>query len=122
MHGFVWRHLQYAVTGGIAAVVDACGFVLLVKVKLSIVVASGLSFCIADRVNYNMTNRFVLNREATLRRIAPFMTTAFRSIGILRPPIGPRCFWEHDEAPSCEIQHQTDRRRTDLSQPGRATE
>jgi putative flippase GtrA len=53
------------VTGGIAAVVDAGGFVLLVNAKLSIVVASCLSFCIAALVSYDLTSQFVLNREAT---------------------------------------------------------
>jgi putative flippase GtrA len=73
---FVRRLLQYGVTGGIAAVVDAGGFVLLVNAKLSIVVASCLSFCIAALVNYNLTSRFVFNREATLRGFAPFMAAA----------------------------------------------
>src|SRR5919198_1058406 len=43
-------------------------------------------------------------------------------LGILRLPIGPWCLWKHDVAPSREIQHQSDRRRTDLGQPRRATE
>ena len=76
MRDFVRRLLQYGVTGGIAAVVDAGGFVILVNAKLSIVVASGLSFCIAALVNYNLTSRFVFNREATLRGFARFMAAA----------------------------------------------
>lgn len=76
MRDFVWRLLQYAVTGGIAAVVDAGGFVLLVNAKLGIVVAGCLSFCIAALVNYNLTSQFVFNREATLRGFAPFLAAA----------------------------------------------
>jgi len=76
MRNFIWRLLQYAMTGGIAAVVDAGGFVLLVNAKLSIVVASCLSFCIAALVNYNLTSQFVFNREATLRGFALFMAAA----------------------------------------------
>src|SRR5882762_268215 len=76
MRDFVSRLLEYAVTVGIAAVVDAGGFVLLVNAKLSIVLASGLSFCIASLVNYNLTSQFVFNREATLRGFAPFMAAA----------------------------------------------
>src|SRR5882762_4692022 len=76
MRDFVSRLLEYAVTVGIAAVVDAGGFVLLVNAKLSIVVASCLSFCIAALVNYYLTSRFVFNREATLRGFAPFMAAA----------------------------------------------
>jgi putative flippase GtrA len=73
---FEWRFLQYGVTGGIAAVVDAGGFVLLVHAKLSIVVASCLSFCVAALVNYNLTSRFVFNRKASLRGFAQFMAAA----------------------------------------------
>ena len=76
MRGFVWRLLQYGVTGGIAAVVDAGGFVLLLNAKLSIVVAGCLSFCIAALVNYSLTSRFVFDREATLRGFALFMAAA----------------------------------------------
>jgi putative flippase GtrA len=73
---FVGKLLRYGVTGGIAAVVDAGGFVLLVNAKLSIVVASCLSFCVAALVNYNLTSRFVFDREATVRGFAPFMAAA----------------------------------------------
>ena len=76
MRDFVSRFLQYGVTGGIAAVVDAGGFVLLVNMKLSIVVAGCLSFCIAALVNYSMTSRFVFDREMTLRGFASFMAAA----------------------------------------------
>ena len=76
MRGFVWKLLQYAVTGGIAAVVDAGGFVLLVNANLSIVVASCLSFCIAALVNYNLTSQFVFDREATVRGFASFLVAA----------------------------------------------
>jgi putative flippase GtrA len=64
------------VTGGIAAVVDAGGFVLLVHAKLSIVVASCLGFYIAALINYNLTSRFVFNCEATLRGFLQFMAAA----------------------------------------------
>lgn len=76
MRDLVWRFLRYGVTAGIAAVVDAGGFVLLVNAKLSIVVASCLSFCVAALVNYNLTSRFVFDREATVRGFAPFMAAA----------------------------------------------
>jgi putative flippase GtrA len=76
MRDFISKLLQYALTGGIAAVVDAGGFVLLVNARLSIVAASCLSFCIAALVNYNLTSRFVFNREATLSGFASFMAAA----------------------------------------------
>jgi putative flippase GtrA len=73
---FVRKFLRYGVTGGIAAVVDAGGFMLLVHAKLGIFAASCLSFCVAALVNYNLTSRFVFNREATLRGFAQFMSAA----------------------------------------------
>jgi putative flippase GtrA len=59
MRGFARRLLQYAATGGIAAIVDTGGFVLLVNAEANIVVASCLSFCTAALVNNNSTNQFV---------------------------------------------------------------
>lgn len=76
MRDLVRKLLQYTVTGGVAAVVDAGGFVLLVNAKLNIVAAGCLSFCIAALVNYALTSQFVFNREATLRGFAPFMAGA----------------------------------------------
>lgn len=76
MRDFVWRLLQYAMTGGVAAIVDAGGFVLLVNAKLNIIAAGCLSFCAAAVVNYALTSQFVFNREATLRGFAPFMAGA----------------------------------------------
>ncbi len=81
MPDLLWKLLQYGVTGGIAAVVDAGGFVLLVNAKLNIVVASCLSFCIAALVNYSLTSRFVFNREATVRGLAAF--TAAALVGLM---------------------------------------
>jgi len=72
----VRKLLQYGVTGGIAAVVDAGLFMLLVNARLNIVVASCLSFCIAALVNYSLTSRFVFNREATIRGLAAFTVAA----------------------------------------------
>lgn len=81
MLDLVGKLLQYGVTGGIAAVVDAGGFMLLVNAKLGIVVASCLSFCVAALVNYSLTSRFVFNREATVRGLAAF--TAAALIGLM---------------------------------------
>lgn len=81
MLGLVGKLLQYGVTGGIAAVVDAGGFMLLVNAKLGIVVASCLSFCVAALVNYSLTSRFVFNRDATIRGLAAF--TAAALIGLM---------------------------------------
>jgi putative flippase GtrA len=78
---FVSKLLRYGVTGGIAAVVDAGGFALLVSAKLGIFAAGCLSFCIAALVNYSLTSRFVFNREATVRGLAAF--TAAALVGLM---------------------------------------
>ena len=81
MRDLVSKFLRYGVTGGIAAIVDAGGFALLVNAKLSILAAGCLSFCIAALVNYRLTSRFVFNREATLRGLAAF--TAAALVGLM---------------------------------------
>jgi putative flippase GtrA len=79
---FLSKLLAYAVTGGIAAVVDAGGFALLVDAKLSIAVAGVLSFCIAALVNYSLTSRFVFNREATSHGFVLFLSAALVGLSI----------------------------------------
>jgi putative flippase GtrA len=81
MREFLSKLLSYAVTGGIAAVVDAGGFALLVNTRLNVAVAGVLSFCIAAVVNYSLTSRFVFNRRATLHGFVLFLSAAL--IGFL---------------------------------------
>jgi putative flippase GtrA len=76
MPGFLTKLLQYAVTGGVAAIIDAGGFVLLITANLSIVAAACLSFCIAALVNYVLASRFVFNHKANLFGFAQFMAGA----------------------------------------------
>jgi putative flippase GtrA len=78
---FISKLLRYGVTGGIAAVVDAGGFALLVSLGLSILAAGCLSFCIAALVNYSLTSRFVFNLEASLGGLAAFTVAAL--IGLM---------------------------------------
>jgi putative flippase GtrA len=82
MRDFVLRLLHYAVTGGIAAIVDAGGFVLLVNTNLGIVVAGCVSFCIAALVNYNLTSQFVFDREVTVRGFASFLLAALVGLAV----------------------------------------
>jgi putative flippase GtrA len=81
MREFLSKLLQYAVTGGIAAVVDAGGFALLVNARLNVAVAGVLSFGIAAVVNYSLTSRFVFNRQATPHGFVLFLSAAL--IGFL---------------------------------------
>lgn len=68
--------LPYAVTGGISAVVDAGGFMLLINAGLGVGVAGVLSFCTAAVVNYLLTSRFVFGREASVRGFVLFLSAA----------------------------------------------
>jgi putative flippase GtrA len=81
MRDILAKLAQYAVTGGIAAVIDAGGFALLVAAGLNIPFAGCLSFCAAAVVNYMLSSRFVFARQATTRGFALFMAGAF--IGLL---------------------------------------
>jgi putative flippase GtrA len=47
VYDFVGNFYSHGVTGGIAAVVDAGGFMLLMHVEMNVVVASCLSFSFA---------------------------------------------------------------------------
>lgn len=76
MRDFTRKLLQYAMTGSVAAAIDAGGFVLLVNARLNIIAAGCLSFSAAALVNYALASQFVFNREVTLRGFAPFMAGA----------------------------------------------
>lgn len=82
MRGFVSKLLRYGVTGGIAAFVDAGGFVLLLHAGLGLVTAGCLSFCLAALVNYSLSSRFVFYREASLRGFALFMVAALVGLAV----------------------------------------
>ncbi len=81
MAGVLARLLRYVVTGGIAAVVDAGGFAILLQAGLPIPVAGTISFCLAAVVNYLLTSRFVFRRASHARGFAIFLAMA--SLGLL---------------------------------------
>lgn len=73
---------RYGITGGIAAVVDAGGFALLLRTGLAVTIAATLSFCIAAGVNYGLSSRFVFARGATARGFALFFVAALIGLSI----------------------------------------
>jgi putative flippase GtrA len=95
MREFRSKFLPYMLTGGIAAVVDAGGFAVLVNAKLGIAAAGIISFCIAALVNYGLTSRFVFNRPSTLHGFMLFFSGALiglsTNVGITL--IGVFVFW-----------------------------
>ncbi len=81
MRDLIGKFLRYVLTGGIAAVVDVCGFALLMRTGLPIPVAGTTSFCAAAIVNYLLTSRFVFRRASHSRGFAVFIGMA--AIGLL---------------------------------------
>lgn len=82
MNDALSKILPYAMTGGVAAVVDAGGFALLVGEGLGVAVAGVLSFCTAAVVNYLLTSRFVFGREASARGFALFLSAALIGLSV----------------------------------------
>ena len=74
--------VRYGVTGGIAAIVDAGGFALLLGAGLAVWVAGTLSFCIAALVNYGLSSRFVFARNATAQGFALFFVAALIGLSV----------------------------------------
>jgi len=82
MHDFFSKLFPYAMTGGVAAIVDAGGFALLVHAGLGVAVAGVLSFCAAAVVNYLLSSRFVFSRAASMRGFALFFSAALIGLSI----------------------------------------
>ncbi len=68
--------LTYTLTAGTAAIVDAGGFLALLRAGLPATVAATLSFCIAAIVNYRLTAKYVFSRTATLSGFPRFLLGA----------------------------------------------
>lgn len=82
MRDMLSKLLPYAMTGGIAAVVDAGGFALLVNAGIGIAVAGVSSFCAAAIVNYFLTSKFVFGRERSARGFALFLSAALIGLAV----------------------------------------
>jgi putative flippase GtrA len=74
--------VRYGVTGGVAAIMDAGGFALLLEAGLAVAAAGTLSFCIAALVNYGLSSRFVFARSATAQGFALFFTAALIGLSV----------------------------------------
>ena len=81
MRDLIGKFLRYLVTGGIAAIVDICGFALLLRTGVPIPVAGTASFCAAAVANYLLTSRFVFRRASHSRGFAVFI--GFACVGLL---------------------------------------
>jgi putative flippase GtrA len=82
MRAVLTKLVRYGVTGGIAAIVDAGGFALLLEAGLAVAGAGTLSFCIAALVNYGLSSRFVFARSATAQGFALFFVAALLGLSV----------------------------------------
>jgi putative flippase GtrA len=82
MRAVLTKLVRYGVTGGIAAIVDAGGFALLLGTGLALWLAGTLSFCIAALVNYGLSSRFVFARGATAQGFALFFVAALIGLSV----------------------------------------
>jgi putative flippase GtrA len=82
MHAVLVKLVRYGVTGGIAAIVDAGGFALLLKTGLAVAPAGTLSFCAAALVNYGLSSRFVFARSASAQGFALFFLAALIGLSV----------------------------------------
>lgn len=82
MRAVLIKLVRYGVTGGIAAIVDAGGFALLLRAGLSVAAAGTLSFCIAALVNYGLSSRFVFDRGASAQGFAKFFVVALLGLAV----------------------------------------
>ena len=76
------RLLRYAMTGGVAAVVDLAGFVLLQAAGLGLAAAAAGSFAVAALVNFTLTARFVFAADRTFQRLGLFLAFALAGLAI----------------------------------------
>ena len=82
MSKLIERLLKYSLTGGMAAIVDAGGFELLLTSGLAILPASATSFCVAALVNYCLTSRFVFERGRSTSGFGKFFVFALVGLAV----------------------------------------
>ncbi len=82
MRAVLSKLVRYGVTGGIAAIVDAGGFALLLEIGLAVWIAGTVSFCLAALVNYGLSSRFVFARGATAQGFALFFVAALIGLSV----------------------------------------
>jgi len=82
MRALLAKLIGYGVTGGIAAIVDAGGFALLLQAGLGIAAAGTASFCTAAIVNYLLSSRFVFAGRTSAQGFALFFAVALIGLAV----------------------------------------
>lgn len=78
----VGQLVRYGGTGGLAAVVDLTGFVLLTAAGVGVALAAGLSFLLATFLNYALTARFVFAQSASWCGYGRFLLAAMSGFAV----------------------------------------
>ncbi|MBN9089504.1 MAG: GtrA family protein [Reyranella sp.] len=82
MRALLAKLMGYGVTGGIAAIVDAGGFALLLHTGLGVAAAGAVSFCAAAVVNYALSSCFVFAGRASAQGFALFFVVALIGLAV----------------------------------------
>jgi putative flippase GtrA len=82
MRALLAKLIGYGVTGGIAAIVDAGGFALLLHLGLGVAAAGTASFCTAAVVNYALSSRFIFAGRASPKGFFLFFGVALIGLAI----------------------------------------
>lgn len=80
--GLLRKLVGYAGTGGVAAVVDLGGFVLLVGAGVHVLPAAAASFVAAAAVNFLLSARLVFGVSAGWRRFGLFLLGALMGFAV----------------------------------------
>jgi putative flippase GtrA len=82
MRALLTKLMGYGVTGGIAAIVDAGGFALLLRAGLGVATAGTASFCTAAIVNYVLSSRFVFAGRTSAQGFVLFFVVALIGLAV----------------------------------------
>ena len=77
--GIFGKLMGYAMTGGVAAIVDLAGYVGLHSLGMAVTLAAALSFLLAALVNYLLSARFVFAAQTKASGFMLFLV--FASLG-----------------------------------------
>jgi putative flippase GtrA len=72
--------VRYAITGGVAAVIDVGGFACLSLTAMPVISAATCSFLTATVVNYILTSTFVFRTRVTFKRYFRFLAGSLFSL------------------------------------------
>ena len=73
---------RYVVTGGAAAVIDLCGFLVLIALGTNVLPAAILSFLAANVANFRLSARYAFGHAPNVRRYPRFLGASLLGLGV----------------------------------------